>query len=109
MDFPKFHGVQLADGSWVENLHINQFPTDPNAQASGKVWINSTESSLKFSAEENGSIVTHEAADKEVVSGDMGYIQGQINTIASTFGITIPPRGELPPPNEVSVIDGGNF
>jgi hypothetical protein len=48
MSFPKFHGIELAQNSWIKNLVIESLPADPAAPAHGRVWLNATQDVLKY-------------------------------------------------------------
>jgi hypothetical protein len=107
MNFPKFHGIQLAEGSWIENLHINEVTSDPLIETTGKVWINSTQKTLKFSTEVNGEVVVGETVDRAVLQESIGQIQDQISTISVTLGMGSLLDGD--PSNDSAIMDGGNF
>ena len=56
--FTKFHGIKLAKNGWIENLHVEQLTDDPVDTAPGRIWLNTTESILKYSVLEGDNIVT---------------------------------------------------
>ena len=58
MAFPKFHGIQLANGSWIENAHFERLTSDPVPVNPGRVWYNLTEKSFKYSTlDAQGAVV----------------------------------------------------
>jgi hypothetical protein len=60
MAFPKFHGITLANNSWIENAHFERLAADPVPAAAGRVWFNTTEKKLKFSSlDASGAVVTY--------------------------------------------------
>ena len=49
-NYPIFHGIQLAAGSSLENLHVEILDADPSPVSAGRIWFNSTEKKLKYSS-----------------------------------------------------------
>jgi hypothetical protein len=66
MNFPKFHGIALANNSWIENLHFERLLADPLPISPGRVWFNNVEKCIKFSSlDAGGAIVIHTFANLE--------------------------------------------
>jgi hypothetical protein len=64
--FPKFHGIALANNSWVENLVVENLAEDPIAASPGRVWFNTTSKSWKASfLNDVGAVITKNLNTKE--------------------------------------------
>ena len=48
-NYPVFHGITLANGAFVENLHVERLASDPIPVSAGRIWYNTTQKRLKFS------------------------------------------------------------
>ena len=57
MGYPKFHGISLANNSWIENLHIERLAADPMPISAGRVWFNTVSKSVKYSSLDAGGAV----------------------------------------------------
>ena len=58
-NFPQFHGITLANNSWVENLVVETLAEDPVASGAGRVWFNSTTKTWNASfLDDLGAVVT---------------------------------------------------
>jgi hypothetical protein len=57
MAYPKFHGITLANGSVVENLHIERLAADPTPITAGRLWINTTDKMIKYTGYDAGGAV----------------------------------------------------
>lgn len=56
--FPRIHGISLANNSWIENLHVERLAADPVPAQPGRVWFNVTEKNFKFSSlDANGAVI----------------------------------------------------
>jgi hypothetical protein len=60
MAFPKYHGITLANNSWIENAHFERLTADPVPVQPGRVWFNTTEKKFKFSGlNAGGSVIVY--------------------------------------------------
>ena len=58
-NFPQFHGITLANNSWVENLVVETLAEDPVASGAGRVWFNSTTKTWNASfLDDLGAVIT---------------------------------------------------
>ena len=55
--FPKFHGITMANNSWVENLYVERLEADPIPVQPGRIWFNVTSKQLKYSTLDAGGAV----------------------------------------------------
>lgn len=49
-NFPRFHGIKLAAGGTIENLHLERLNADPVPAQAGRFWFNVTEKAVKYSS-----------------------------------------------------------
>jgi hypothetical protein len=62
-NFIKFHGITLANNSWVENLHVERLASDPVPAQPGRIWMNTTTKRMKFSSlNDVGAVVVFDFA-----------------------------------------------
>lgn len=54
MAFPKFHGITLAAGAFIENATLERLAADPVPVAAGRLWYNTTDKVIKFSSLDAG-------------------------------------------------------
>ncbi len=57
MAFPKFHGITLANNSWIENVVVESLASDPVAANAGRVWYNTTSKTWNASFLDAGGAV----------------------------------------------------
>jgi len=91
MAFPKFHGIQLANNSWVENLHIERLAADPALNASsfaGRFWFNTTDKVVRYTAlDAEGVVVVKTVADAAGIQSLISTLQSTLeSSIAATQG-----------------------
>ena len=55
--FPKYHGIQLANGSTIDNLHVERLAADPSPVTAGRVWFNTADKQMKFTGIDAGGVV----------------------------------------------------
>lgn len=55
--FPIFHGITLADQSYIENMHIELLAADPVPVLAGRIWFNTTDKLFKMSTLDAGNAV----------------------------------------------------
>jgi hypothetical protein len=85
MSFPKFHGLQLANNSWIENLHVEQLATDPSVVSAGRIWFNTTAGVVKFSVQEGAGVVIRDVYDAASATAASAALQAAINASALTL------------------------
>jgi len=67
--YPKFHGITLANGSVIENLHVERLAADPVPMNAGRVWLNTTDKKFKFSGlDAGGAVVVYEFATEQALN-----------------------------------------
>lgn len=86
MAFPKFHGITLANGSVIENLHVERLAADPTPATAGRIWVNTTEKAIKFTGlDAGGAVVVHAfASAAELTAGvdsAKSYTDSQITAL----------------------------
>lgn len=91
MAFPKFHGIQLAKNSWVENLHIERLAADPllaELTSAGRFWFNTTDKVVRYTAlDGEGAVVVKTVADAAGIQSLISTLQSTLeSSIATTQG-----------------------
>lgn len=81
MAFPKHHGLRLAGGSFIENLQVEQLTEDPTNLTSSRIWQNTTQGTLKYSAIEQGQVVIHSIYDRETATAALNALSAQVTNI----------------------------
>lgn len=90
--FRKFHGITLANGSVIENLHIERLAADPSPVAAGRLWFNTTDKKIKFSTlDSEGAVIINSFASAEELAAALasadtalrGYVDGEVAAIQS--------------------------
>lgn len=96
MAFPKYHGIQLAKNSWVENLHIERLAADPagaELTSAGRFWFNTTDKVVRYTAlDTEGVVVVKTIADatglqsaitslQTTVNGQITALQGEVDAV----------------------------
>lgn len=90
MAFPKFHGITLAQNSWIENLHVERLATDPTPISAGRVWINTTDKVLKFSSlDAGGAVIIAIVADQAGVSAAIAAVQAVVDAEVVARGVAV--------------------
>jgi len=79
MAFPKFHGITLANNSWVENFYVERLAADPLPISAGRIWYNTTQLCLKYSSFDSGGAVIVGTI------GDLGSITAAINAVQTAL------------------------
>lgn len=89
MNFPKFHGIALAQNAFIENLRVERLALDPTPLVAGRIWFNTTEKALKYtSLGESDEVVIH-------TFGSKSYIDNSINEAISGLGAAFSYVGEI--------------
>lgn len=75
-NFPIFHGIALADNSWIENLHVERLVADPVPLAAGRVWYNTTDKAFRFShLNASGAVIVRTFQDAESAQAALSALQ----------------------------------
>lgn len=78
-NYVKFHGLKLADNSFVENMRIEQVTSDPTPTEPGRLWYNTTDKVFKYSSlDSGGAVITHQAVS-------LSELTTEVNTLNSTI------------------------
>ena len=90
--FRKFHGITLAAGSSIENLHIERLASDPSPVAAGRLWFNTTDKLFKFSTlDSEGAVIIRAVVEADQLAAALadadtalrGYVDGEVADIQS--------------------------
>ena len=100
MDYPKFHGITLANGSVIENLHIERLAADPTPVTAGRIWVNTTEKKVKFTGlDDTGAVVIHSfSSAAELTAGvadAKAYTDAQITALKGVSPELLDTLGEI--------------
>ena len=78
-NFPVFHGITLAANAYVENLHLEILSSDPMPVAAGRLWFNSTDKVVRYSAlDSTGAVVVRTIKDAESAATELADVQAAI-------------------------------
>lgn len=81
--FPKFHGIQLAQNSWIDNLHIERLAADPAGVAlthAGRFWYNTTDKVIRYTAVSGEDIVVKTIVDAASLSTTLSALQSNLES-----------------------------
>lgn len=80
MAFQKYHGITLANNSWIENLHVEKLAADPMPITASRIWHNTTERTLKFSLlDAGGAVIVRTISTAEDLTAAIGTLQAAID------------------------------
>lgn len=105
-DFPIFHGISLADNSWIENLHVEVLDADPVPLAAGRLWFNSADKVFKYSGlDATGAVIVRTFKDAEAAARTAAdtamdtrvtTVEGQVNgKIGNLAGLSTDEKGTI--------------
>jgi hypothetical protein len=78
-NFPVFHGITLAANAYVENLHLEILSSDPMPVAAGRLWFNSTDKVVRYSAlDSTGAVIVRTIKDAESAATELADVQAAI-------------------------------
>jgi trimeric autotransporter adhesin len=78
-NFPVYHGITLAENSWVENFHVEILTSDPVPLTAGRVWYNSTDKVFRQSTlNEGGAVVVKTFATVEELDADIAAVEAAL-------------------------------
>ena len=79
-NFPVFHGITLAANAYVENLNLEILSSDPMPVAAGRLWFNSTDKVVRFSAlDGTGAVVVRTIKDAESAATELAAAQASVS------------------------------
>lgn len=83
-NFPIFHGIALAENSWIENLNVEVLVADPVPVGPGRLWFNSTDKVFKYSGlDATGGVIVRTFKDAESAAAELASVQAAIAAEAS--------------------------
>ena len=78
-NFPVFHGITLAANAYVENLHLEILSSDPMPVAAGRLWFNSTDKVVRYSAlDSTGAVIVRTIKDAESAATELAAVQASV-------------------------------
>jgi hypothetical protein len=85
MSFPKHHGITLANGSWIENLHVEKLASDPITLTASRIWHNTTDRVVKFTLLDGvGAVVVRTISTAEDLAAAIATLNTAISDEATT-------------------------
>jgi len=76
--FTEFHGISMAENSFIENLVIETLTTDPVPTEAGRIWFNSTDKQYKVSSlDSSGGVIVRSFGTKEDFDAYVANIASQ--------------------------------
>ena len=79
--FPLFHGITLAENSWIENLHVEILASDPVPLTAGRVWYNSALKAFRQSTlDGTGAVVVRTFGTAEELVAVVGALSNLTTT-----------------------------
>ncbi len=79
MSFTQFHGITMAENSFVENLVIESLSTDPAAVEAGRIWFNTSEKQYKAtSLDASAAVVIRVLGGKEQLDAYILDLESQV-------------------------------
>lgn len=86
-NFPIYHGITLAENSWIENVVFERLATDPVPVEAGRIWYNTTEKQFKYSTlDSGGAVVVRAFASAESLISEISTLT--VNLAAETSART---------------------
>lgn len=77
--FQEYHGISLANNSWIENLFVEQLSSDPVPVGPGRVWFNTTDKVFRQSSlDGTGAVVIRTFATSEQLAASVSALEGSI-------------------------------
>ena len=93
MAFPKFHGISLANNSWIENAHFERLSADPVPASAGRIWFNTTDKKLKFSGiDGTGAVQVYAFASATELAAALAEAKAYTDTAKQEILGGIPPE-----------------
>lgn len=104
---PRMHGINLAGGSFIENMRAERLADDPTDLNAGRLWYNTTEKALKYTTlNDSGAVEVRVLADDKTLDAlavrlddieedyaTQSFVQARIDEIGNAFDYV----GELTP------------
>lgn len=80
-NYVKFHGLKLADNSFIENLRIERLTADPTPTEAGRLWYNTTDKVFKFSSlDAQGAVQVQQAVSLDELQAEVATLNASIAT-----------------------------
>ena len=100
MSFPKFHGISLANGSVIENLHLERLVADPSPVTAGRIWVNTTQKAIKYTGlDASGNVVVHSFSNAAELTAGVAdakaYTDAQITALKNLAPDLLDTLGEI--------------
>jgi len=78
-NYVKFHGLKLADNSYIENMRIEQLSADPTPTEPGRLWYNTTDKVFKFSSlDAQGAVQIQQAVSLAELQAEVATLNASI-------------------------------
>jgi hypothetical protein len=78
-NFPVFHGITLAANAYVENLNLEILSSDPVPVGAGRLWFNSTDKVVRYSAlDSTGAVIVRTIKDAESAATELAAVQASV-------------------------------
>jgi len=83
-NFPIYHGITLADNSFIENINLEILIADPVPVNAGRIWYNSTTKAFKFSSlDATGGVIVRQVATKEELDAALASLNSDLSAAIS--------------------------
>lgn len=81
-DFPEYHGISLAPGSYIQNFTIEQLVSDPVPLTLGKAWFNTTEKVWKYTTlDAANTIIVRTFTSVEALSAEVAMLNAIVRAL----------------------------
>lgn len=88
--FPVYHGITLADNSWIENFRLEALSADPVPLEAGRAWFNTTDKVFRQSTlDANGAVVVKTFATVEELAASVSTLNATIAALTSDLAAEV--------------------
>jgi hypothetical protein len=85
-NFPKTHGIRLAENGFIENARFEILAADPTPAAAGRLWYNSTDKRFKFSTlDEVNAVVVRSFGSYEELIAAINAVDTRLTAVEGAF------------------------